>query len=98
MHPPPGAFHAIGAGMSGNKQHKKDHSRKEHATRRRRRDFEQPIVGAVTPERGLATSNFTDGELAGGDHKHDRAGHLKRKSPVSEPMRGTAARTSRKRG
>jgi hypothetical protein len=73
------------AGMAGHKQHKKGHSRKEHAVARRRGDFEQPIAGSVTPERGHATSNFTDGDIAGGDHKHDDAGHLKRKPAVSEP-------------
>ena len=78
--------------MSGQKQHKKDHARKEHATARRRRDFDQPVSGSVTPERGLATSNFTDGEISGADHKHDAAGHLKRKSPVSEPLRSRSNR------
>jgi hypothetical protein len=45
------------------------------------------VVRSVTPERGQATSNFTDGEIAGADHKHDEAGHLKRKPAVSEPRR-----------
>jgi len=76
--------------MAGNKQLKKDHSRKEHSVQRRKRDFEQPIVGSVTKERGDATSNFTDGEIAGGDHRHDAEGHLKRKPPVSEPRRRTS--------
>jgi hypothetical protein len=31
--------------MSGDKQRKKDHERKEHAAKRRQRDFEQPIAG-----------------------------------------------------
>jgi hypothetical protein len=73
--------------MSGHKQKKKDHGRKEHATKRRHKDFEQPVAGSVTPERGQATSNFTDGDVAGADHKHDAAGHLKRKSATSEPRR-----------
>jgi hypothetical protein len=73
--------------MAGHKQHKKDHARKEHAVARRRRDFGQPIARAETPERAQATSNFTDGETAGGDRKHDEAGHLKRKPAVSEPAR-----------
>jgi hypothetical protein len=78
-----------GGVMAGNKQ-KKDGGRKEHATRARKRDFEQPIVGSVTKQQGLATSNFTDGDIAGGDHKHDAEGHLKRKPPVSEPRRRTS--------
>jgi hypothetical protein len=73
--------------MSGHKQHKKDGSRKEHAAKRRSRDFEQPVAGSVTRERGLATSNFTDGDIAGADRKHDAEGHLKRRPPVSEPRR-----------
>ena len=68
---------------------KKDGIRSEHSTRERKQDFEQPVVGSVTPERGQATSNFTDGEIAGADHKHDDEGHLKRKPPVSEPRRRT---------
>ena len=68
---------------------KKDGMRSEHSARERKQDFEQPIVGSVTRERGQATSNFTDGEIAGADHKHDHEGHLKRKSPVSEPRRRT---------
>jgi hypothetical protein len=84
---PAGAVHATAAYMAGHKQHKKDHSRKEHATTRRRRDFEQPVVGSVTPERGVATSNFTDGDIPGPDHKHDAEGRLKRKPASSEPRR-----------
>ena len=73
--------------MAGHKQHKKDGRRKEHAVKARKRDFEQPIVGAVAPQRGQDTSNFTDGDIPGADHKHDADGHLKRKAPVSEPRR-----------
>jgi hypothetical protein len=83
----PGAFHANTGRMSGNKQHKKDGTRKEKATSRRRRVVEQPIAGSVTRERGQATSNFTDGEIAGADHKHDAEGRLKRRPSVSEPRR-----------
>lgn len=75
--------------MSGRKQHKKDHARKEHAVARRHRDFDQPVARAVTRERGQATSNFTDGEVAGGDHKHDATGRLKARPAVSEPRRRT---------
>jgi hypothetical protein len=57
--------------MSGDKQRKKDHERKEHATKRRQRDFEQPVAGSVTPERGQAVSNFTDGDIAGPDHDRE---------------------------
>jgi len=42
---------------------------------------------SVTRERGQDVSNFTDGEVAGPDHAHDANGHLKDKSPVSEPKR-----------
>jgi hypothetical protein len=51
--------------VSGQKQKKKDGSRKEKSTRLRKRDFEQPILGSVTKQRGQDTSNFTDGEIAG---------------------------------
>jgi hypothetical protein len=68
---------------------KKDGARTEHATRERRRDFEQPVAGSVTPERGQATSNFTDGAIAGADHQHDNEGRRKSHSPVSEPRRRT---------
>lgn len=68
--------------MSGHKHHKKEGVRKEKKSARRRRDFEQPIVGSVSRERAQATSNFTDGDIAGGDWKHDNEGHLKRRSPV----------------
>jgi hypothetical protein len=83
----PGAVHAIANNMSGHKQHKKDHARKEHAVSRRRRDLQQPVARSVPPERGQATSNFTDGDIAGADHKHDSDGHLKRRPAVSEPLR-----------
>lgn len=75
--------------MSGHKQAKKAGARKEKSTDRRQRDFDQPIAGSVTPQRGQDTSNFTDGEIAGGDHKHDAKGHLKYRSPISEPRRRT---------
>ena len=73
--------------MSEKKRAKKAGARKEKLTARRRRDFDQPIVGSVSKERGSATSNFTDGDIAGGDWKHDAEGHLKRRSPTSEPRR-----------
>jgi hypothetical protein len=63
--------------MPEKKRAKKHGMRKEKITARRRRDFEQPIAGSVTPERGQATSNFTDGEIAGGDWKHDERGRLR---------------------
>jgi hypothetical protein len=75
--------------MSGHKQAKKDGARKDKSTARRKRDFEQPIVGSVTKQRGQDTSNFTDGEIAGADHKHDNDGHLKYRSSMSEPRRRT---------
>ena len=55
--------------MSGDKRAKKDGMRKEKKMRARRRDFEQPVLGSESKERGSAVSNFTDGELAGPDWK-----------------------------
>jgi hypothetical protein len=55
--------------MSGHKQLKKDGTRKEKKTQARKRDFAQPIVGAVAPQKGQDTSNFTDGGIAGPDWK-----------------------------
>lgn len=53
--------------MSGHNRHKKDGGRKEKKVRARRRDFEQPILGAVTRQAARDTSNLTDGEIAGPD-------------------------------
>jgi hypothetical protein len=55
--------------VSGDKQQKKDGGRKEKKAKARKRDFEQPIRGAVSPQRAQDTSNFTDGEIAGPDWK-----------------------------
>jgi len=55
--------------VSGHKQHKKDGERKDKKVKARKRDFEQPIVGSVTYDRAQATSNLTDGEIAGPDWK-----------------------------
>jgi hypothetical protein len=55
--------------MSGHKQHKKNGQRKEKKMRARREAFEQPIVGSVTRQRAQATSNLTDGEIAGPNWK-----------------------------
>jgi hypothetical protein len=71
------------------KARKKDGARTDKAAHRRQRDFDQPIVGSVTPERGSHTSNFTDGDIPGADHKHDAEGHRKIKAAVSEPRRRT---------
>jgi hypothetical protein len=60
--------------VSGHKQLKKDGARKEKKTQARKRDFEQPVVGAVSPQKGQDTSNFTDGEVAGPDWKKDQRG------------------------
>ena len=51
--------------MSGQKQLKKDGERKDKRSKSRQADFEQPIVGSVTPQRAQDTSNFTDGDIAG---------------------------------
>jgi hypothetical protein len=55
--------------VSGHKQHKKAGERKEKQARARRRDSEQPVMGSVTRERAQATSNLTDGNIAGPDWK-----------------------------
>ena len=58
--------------MSGHKQLKKDGKRTEKQTKARKRDFEQPIVGAVNaPQRAQDTSNFTDGDIAGPSWKEN---------------------------
>jgi hypothetical protein len=58
--------------MSGQNRLKKDGVRKEKKTQARKRDFEQPVVGAVSPQKGQDTSNFTDGEIAGPDWKENQ--------------------------
>ena len=87
MRTPRGAVHATCVDMAGNKQRKKAGARKEHAVERRQRDFEQPIAKSVEPQRAVDVTNFTDGEIAGPDHKHERDGRLKHTPPVSEPRR-----------
>jgi hypothetical protein len=57
--------------MSGQNRLKKDGTRKEKKTQARKRDVEQPVVGAVSPQRAQDTSNFTDGEIAGADWKEN---------------------------
>ena len=57
--------------MSAHKQLKKDEGRKEKKSRARKDDFEQPVVGSVTPQRAQDTSNFTDGDIAGPDSKQN---------------------------
>ena len=78
--------------MSGHTHRKKDGQRTEHQTRRRNSSRGQPVMRSVTRERGQDVSNFTDGEVAGPDHAHDASGHLKDKSPVSEPKRRRISR------
>ena len=48
---------------------KKDGQRKEHDTKARKRDFEQPIVGSATRQRATDVSNLTDRDIAGPDWK-----------------------------
>jgi hypothetical protein len=55
--------------MSGNKQHKKDGARRDKQSSRRKRDFDQPVVGSVTKQRAQDVSNLTDGGSAGPDWK-----------------------------
>jgi len=56
-------------GMSGHNRKKDDGERKEKANKARKRDFEQPILGAESPQHGKDTSNFTDGQIARPDWK-----------------------------
>jgi hypothetical protein len=56
--------------MSGHNRKKKDHERTEKPSSQRKRDFEQRVVGSVTPQRAQDTSNLTDGDIAGADWKH----------------------------
>jgi hypothetical protein len=58
--------------MSGQNRLKKDGMRKEKKTQARKRDFQQPVVGAVSPQKGQDTSNFSDGENAGPDWKESQ--------------------------
>jgi hypothetical protein len=58
--------------MSGQNRLKKDGVRKEKKTQARKRDFEQPVVGAVNPQKGQDTANFPDGEIAGRDRKENQ--------------------------
>jgi hypothetical protein len=62
------------ANVSGHKQLKKDGNRKDKQTQARKRDFEQPVVGAASPARAQDTSNFSDTEIAGREKtdEHDR--------------------------
>jgi hypothetical protein len=55
--------------VSGHKQLKKDGQRKEKKTQARKHDFEQQVVGSVTPQRAQDTSNLTDGDVAGPNWK-----------------------------
>jgi hypothetical protein len=58
--------------MSGQNRLKKDGVRKEKKTQARKRDVEQPVVGAVRPQKGQDTSSFTDGEIARPDWKQNQ--------------------------
>jgi hypothetical protein len=60
---------ALPADMSGHNRKKKDHARTEKAAERRKRDFDQPVLGSETKQRGQDVSNFTDGNIAGPDWK-----------------------------
>jgi hypothetical protein len=55
--------------MSGHNRKKKSGHRTEKQSSARKRDFEQPVLGSVTRQRGQDTSNFTDGQIAGPDWK-----------------------------
>lgn len=55
--------------MSGHNRAKNNGQRKEKQVKARRRDFEQPVVGAEHKQSARDTSNFTDGEIAGPDWK-----------------------------
>jgi hypothetical protein len=55
--------------VSGHKQHKKDGGRKDKKEKARKGDFAQAVVGSETRQRAQDTSNLTDGDIAGPDHK-----------------------------
>jgi hypothetical protein len=55
--------------MSGENRQKKNGQRTEKKTQARKRDFEQPILGAERPQRAQDVSNLTDGQIAGPDRK-----------------------------
>ena len=59
--------------MSGDKQLKKNGNRNEKKTRARKRDFEQPIVGAASPQRAQDTSNLADDGVADEDRTREEA-------------------------
>jgi len=58
--------------VPGDKQLKKDGNRKDKKTKARNRDFEQPIVGAASPQRAQDASSLSgdDGEK---QQSHSRA-------------------------
>jgi hypothetical protein len=56
--------------VAGHKQLKKDGHRKEKKTQARKRDFEQPIVGAESRQRGQDTSNFSEAQIHRWEGKH----------------------------
>ncbi len=62
--------------MSGHNRNKKDGARTDKQSAQRKRDFEQPVLGSETKDRGQATSNLTDGQTAGPDWK--RKDHAER--------------------
>jgi hypothetical protein len=55
--------------VAGHNHQKKNGHRKEKRTQSRRRDVDQPIVGAAERQQARDTSNFTDGDIAGPDWK-----------------------------
>jgi hypothetical protein len=58
--------------MSGQNRLKKDGGRKEKKTQARKRDFEQPIVGAANRQRAQDTSNFDGAETAGKNRRESQ--------------------------
>jgi hypothetical protein len=51
--------------MSGDKRLKKDGQRKEKKSQARKHDFEQPTVGAASPQRAQDASNLSENGIAG---------------------------------
>jgi hypothetical protein len=51
---------------------KEGRSAKRKKTQARKRDFEQPVVNAASPQKAQDTSNFTDGEIAGANWKENQ--------------------------
>ena len=59
--------------MSGDKRLKKDGHRKDKKAQARKHDFEQPIIGAASPQRAQDASNLSDDGAATSDGAREEA-------------------------